>query len=464
MNPARHVPGCGLAAFLAALCAASACAQVTAPPDPLVASPAASPPAVAEAGVPEDWAFHMQSTVVYQYHPSFHSPYQGPNSMTPAADGRETVDVTLYGGVRLWKGAEFWINPEVDQGFGLSNTLGAAGFPSGEAYKVGDNQPYGRVHRMFIRQTVNLDGDTSAVDADLNQLAGTQSANRLVFTAGKFSVVDIFDNNVYAHDPRNDFLNWSIIDSAAFDYAANAWGYTYGIAGEWYQDAWTYRLGLFDLSTVPNSSALDPRALPQYQVVAELEKRYALGGQPGTVRLLGFALHGDMGHYADATAIADVTGQPADIAEVRSTATKVGAALNLQQQLAADLGLFVRLSAQQGQYEAFEFTDVTQSLATGLSMTGERWQRSDDTVGLAMAVNQTSGAAKQFFNAGGLGILVGDGQLPNAGTERIVETYYRVALVKDVHLSLDYQYIDNPGYNRDRGPVSVFGARLHAQF
>jgi len=413
---------------------------------------------------PQDWAFHAQSTFVYQYHPGFTSPYQGTNSLTPAPQGKETFDLTLYGGVRLWKGAEFWVNPEIDQGFGLSDTLGVAGFPSGEAYKVGSSQPYGRVHRAFVRQTIDLGGDTVEVEADLNQLAGTESADRIVITAGKFSVVDIFDSNAYAHDPRNDFLNWSIIDSAAFDYAANAWGYTYGIAAEWYQGKNTFRLGVFDLSVVPNSTELDPHILPQFQIVAEWERRYEVAGQPGVSRLLGFAMRGNMGEYDQATAIAQTTGQPADIAATRSFHTKFGVAVNLQQQLVSDLGLFARISADQGQYEAFEFTDVNQSYALGASMTGERWSRPSDNLGVAAVVNRASSAAENFFNAGGLGILVGDGQLPHPGSERLLETYYNFSPARGVHLSVDYQYIDNPAYNRDRGPVSVFGFRLHAQF
>jgi high affinity Mn2+ porin len=413
---------------------------------------------------PQDWAFHAQTTFVYQYHPAFTSPYQGANSLTPSAQGKATFDLTLYGGVRLWSGAEFWINPEVDQGFGLSNTLGVAGFPSGEAYKVGSTQPYGRVHRAFLRQTINLGGDTVKIDGDLNQLAGAQSADRIVITAGKFSAVDIFDTNAYAHDPRNDFLNWSIIDSAAFDYAANAWGYTYGIAAEWYKGQNAFRLGLFDLSTVPNSSQLDPHVLPQFEVVVEGERRYAIAGQPGILRLLGFAMRGNMGEYDQATAISEMTGQPADIAAVRNFHTKLGVALNLQQQLASDIGLFVRISADQGQYEAFEFTDVNRSYALGFSMTGARWSRPDDNFGAGVVVNRASSAAERFFDAGGLGILVGDGQLPHPGPEQLIETYYSLSLTRGVRLSLDYQFIDHPAYNRDRGPVSVVGLRFHAQF
>jgi high affinity Mn2+ porin len=456
----------GLAGLLGLRSVAPVGAQeVSATPAEQAVTPAGEQvPVLAKDEKAQDWGFHAQSTIVYQYHPTFTSPYQGPNSLTAPAQGKETFDLTLYGGVRLWKGAEFWINPEIDQGFGLSDTLGVAGFPNGEAYKVGSTQPYGRVPRAFLRQTVNLGGDPVAVDADLNQLAGTQSANRVVITVGKFSVVDIFDTSAYAHDPRKDFLNWSIIDSAAFDYAANAWGYTYGVAAEWYQGQNAFRLGLFDLSIVPNSTQLDPHVLPQFQVVAEWERQYEIAAQPGILRLLGFAMRANMGEYDQATAIAQMTGEPADIAAVRSFHTKFGVAFNLQQQLASDIGFFVRISADQGQYEAYEFTDVNESYALGLSMTGERWSRPRDSFGAAIVVNRASSAAEGFFNAGGLGILIGDGQLPHPSSERLVETYYSFSLVEGVSLSLDYQFIDNPAYNRDRGPVSVFGLRFHAQF
>jgi len=158
----------------------------------------------------------------------------------------ETIDATLYGGIRPWPGAEIWINPEVDQGFGLSDTFGVAGYPSGEAYKLGKAEPYFLVQRGFLRQTIDLDGETEKLEPDLNQLGGTQTANRLVF--------NIFDTNTYAHDPRHDSLNWSSIDMGAFDYAANSWGYAYGGAVEWYQDWWTVRAGVFDLPQVPNSA------------------------------------------------------------------------------------------------------------------------------------------------------------------------------------------------------------------
>src|SRR5579864_1660536 len=190
----------------------------------------------------DNFAFHGQATYVNQYSAPFRAPYSGPNSLD-ANIGRETTDVTLYAGVRLWSGAEAWINPEIDQGFGLSSTLGAAGFPSGEAYKAGADYPYVRLHRAFLRQTINLGGDAEKLDAGFNQFSGSQTADRLVFTVGKIGVGDVFDTNKYAHDPRGDFLNWSIIDTGTFDYAADAWGYSVGAAAEWYQGPWTLRGG-----------------------------------------------------------------------------------------------------------------------------------------------------------------------------------------------------------------------------
>jgi high affinity Mn2+ porin len=409
-----------------------------------------------------NWAIHGQTTFVAQAYPSFRSPYEGTNSLPGASQGRETSDATLYAGVRLWQGAELWINPEIDQGFGLANTLGIAGFTSGEAYKVGTSFPYARLPRAFIRQTLGIGGETEEVAADINQFASTQSHDRLVITVGKFGVVDIFDTNRYAHDPRGDFLNWSVIEAGTFDYAADAWGYTYGAAVEWYQDRWTLRGGLFDLSIVPNSTNLDP-TFSQFQGVLELEERHELWGQPGKLKITGFLNRGRMGSFADAIALADVTGQAADIAAVRQWASRGGVSLNLEQQIADSLGFFARAGIANGDIEPYEFTDIDRTVSAGLQVVGKPWGRADDTLGIAGVVNGISSVHEAFLNAGGLGILIGDGQLPHPGPEQIIETYYSLPIAS-WHATFDYQFVVNPAYNRDRGPVSVFGVRMHAQF
>ena len=409
----------------------------------------------------DNWAVHGQTTFLSQFAPAFHAPYRGANSLDSNA-GRQTWDVTLYIGRRLWQGAEFWINPEIDQGFGLSNTLGVGGFTSGEAYKVGNSYPYFRIPRAFVRQTFDLGGETEKIESGINQFAGSQTANRLVLTIGKFSVSDIFDTISYAHDPRNDFMNWSLVDAGSFDYAADAWGYTYGAAVEWYQGQWTLRAGLFDLSIVPNSIELDHR-FDQFQSVYELEHRHELFGQPGKLAAVGFLSRGRMGRYDDALAFAQQNGTLPNTADVRRYASRSGFNVNFEQQIVPNVGFFARAGFAGGNVEPYEFTDIDQTASAGLSLAGKMWGRPDDTFGLAGVLNGISSAHQAYLNAGGLGILVGDGQLPHPGPEQILETYYSLPLGA-WRATADYQLIVNPAFNRDRGPVSVISARLRTQF
>ena len=401
--------------------------------------------------------------MVDQGHLAFTAPYAGSNSLSSDAEGRETVDVTLFAGVRPWRGAELWIDPEVDQGFGLNDTLGVAGFPSAEAYKVGRATPYVRLQRAFLRQTIDLGGGSKVVDPDLNQLGGRQTDNRLVIWFGKFSVVDVFDTNDYAHDPKHDFLNWGEIDAATFDYAADAWGYTDGLTVEWYQGPWTLRTGLFDLSAVPNSERLDTK-FDQFQMVGELERRYALAGQPGSLKVTAFLSRGRMGLFSDEIALGAETGAVPSVALVRKYRGRGGVSFDLQQQITPDLGLFARGGFANGDVEPYEFTDADHGVSGGVSLKGGAWRRPRDTLGLAVEVNGLSKAHQQYFADGGLGILIGDGRLPHPADEEIVETYYDIPLIRFVRMGVDYQFVTNPAYNRDRGPVSIFAARLHAQF
>jgi high affinity Mn2+ porin len=409
-----------------------------------------------------DWSVHGQVTFVDQYHPAFRSPYQGANSLSPKSVGDETFDATAFLGARLWDGGEIYADPEIDQGFGLSNTLGVAGFPSGEAYKVGKVDPYFRLQRLFFRQSFDLGGDSTKLDDGQNQVAGARTADSLVITAGKMSVTDIFDTNTYAHDPKGDFLNWSLIDAGAFDYAADAWGYSYGVTAELTKDWWTLRTGLFDLSRVPNSTELETD-FSQFEVVVEAEARHDLFGREGKIKLLGFLNRGRMGSYRDAVALGLATGTTPDTALVRRYSSKPGGSINIEQKLTDDLGLFSRLSLDDGAKEAYEFTEINRSATLGVSLKGVEWGRKDDTVGFAGVVNAISDSAQTYFADGGLGILIGDGRLPHYGTEDVLETYYNAGVTSWLNASADYQFIVNPAYNRDRGPVSVFAVRLHAQ-
>jgi high affinity Mn2+ porin len=425
-------------------------------------SPSPAADAAPRSEAPEQaWAVFGQITNVTQKHNRFHAPYSGANSLDANGRAEETTDVTAYAGARLWRGAEVWVNPEVDQGFGLSGTLGAAGFPSGEAYKVGANAPYLRLPRLFIRQYVPLGGSSEHVDGVANQLAYESASDSLAVTVGKFSVVDIFDTNRYAHDPRGDFMNWALIDAGSFDYAADAWGFTHGAAAELALGPWTVRGGVFQLSPAPNGkvTAVD---FSQHSWVGEIERRYEWGGRPGKMKVLGFVNRGKMATYDDAVQLANQVGGTPSAAAVRRFRSRPGVSFNVEQELSSAIGVFARAGANDGRFEAYEFTEINKTLSGGLSLGGAGWGRPEDKFGIGAVVNALSGNARRYFAAGGLGILIGDGRL-NYGRERIAEMYYSFKATSHLSLSIDYQYLLNPAYNRDRGPISVFGARLHAE-
>jgi len=426
---------------------------------------AQEPSAVLDVGGPkttQPWAMHVQVTDILQHYPAFHSPYQGPNSLVSKDAWGNTVDATLYAGVRPRPGTEVWLNWEMYQGYAPSNTLGVAGYVNGDGAKVGRAHAYGRIARLFVRQTFNLGGGGADQTADLNQFAQTRTKDRLIVTAGKLSVTDIFDGNAYAHDPRSDFLNWSLIAAGSFDYAADAWGYTYGAAAEWYRGRWTWRAGVFDLSVTPNNAVLTSD-FHQFQLVGEAERRIILGGRPGALRLTGFLSRGRMGRYGDAVALAARSGAPADTGLVRRYTSRPGLHFGFEQQIAEGVGLFGRLGWSDGAHEAYEYTDIDRTAQLGLQVEGARWGRKDDEIGAAAVLNQLSRAGHRYLDAGGLGILVGDGRLPHPGSEEILEAYYSLGLGNHLHLSLDDQFIAHPAYNRDRGPANVLGLRLHLQ-
>lgn len=410
----------------------------------------------------ERWAVHVQATDILQYYPAFHSPFMGPNSLRPQATWGNTVDATVYAGFRPWAGGELWLNWEGYQGNAPSNTLGVAGYINGDGAKVGHAHPYGRIARLFFRQTIDLGGQADDQPADLNELAAQRTKDRLVITAGKLNVTDIFDTNEYAHDPRTDFLNWSQIAGGSFDYAADAWGYTYGAAAEWYRGDWTWRAGVFDLSNVPNSPILTSD-FHQFQIVGEAERRVIFKGRPGAIRLTAFLTRGRMGRYDDAVALAHTTGDSADTALVRRYASRPGLHINFEQEIAQGVGLFGRLGWADGAHEAYEYTDIDRTAQIGVQLEGKRWGRERDGVGVAGVVNVLSKPGQLYLDAGGLGILVGDGRLPHPGAEEVIEAYYSLGLGKDLHLTIDDQFVENPAYNRDRGPVDVIGLRLHFQ-
>jgi high affinity Mn2+ porin len=407
----------------------------------------------------QNWAVHFDAIAVIQGQPGFHDPYSGKNSLHSGDNVRQTTDIDLFFGFRLWPGGELYFNAEYYQGFGLAITHGLAAFPNSEAYKVGKYRGDFFIPRIFFRQIWGFGGEQERIEADQLELAKKVDVSRLTLQIGKFSVTDVFDDNTYAHDPRDDFLNWAAIDAAAFDYAADSLGFEYGVSLDLNQKYWAARWGIFTVPRVSNGLATEGRLDRGWQQVAELEGRYSLFGHPGKVRLLGYLESANMGSYSAAA-----SSPTLDLVPTRRYRLTYGLVLNFEQEITKDLGAFLRLGFRDPKYEVWQFIDTSKSLEIGLSLKGSAWKRPDDTVGLANMVDGLGHAQKRFFAAGGLGILVGDGRLPHYGLENVVETYYNFQVRKGINLTLDYQLAINPAYNEDRGPINIFSARLRFQF
>ena len=364
------------------------------------------------------------------------------------------------GGVRLWGGGEFFVDFLMWQGYGLSNTLGAAGFPNGEAFRVGKTYPDVTFVRAYIRQTVGLGGERESTGDAPDELRGTKTVRNLTFTIGHFNAKDIFDNNAYANDPRTQFMNWSLYANDAWDYPANTLGFTNGAAAELNSRAWSARLGIFQVSKFANGLRMDWNLAKAWSAAAEFEKRYSPWGHVGALRVMAYDTRAHMGSYQE------TLGNPSISEDIFLTAAyryKYGFGINLDQEIRKNLGVFARLGWSDGKNQTYEFTDVDRTATAGLSLKGTRWHRPEDTVGLAAVVNGISAVHRQYLAAGGLGITVGDGAL-DYRSERVVEAYYNWRIAKPFQLTFDYQFAQNPAYNHVRGPVDLFALRFHTEF
>jgi high affinity Mn2+ porin len=442
---------------------------------------------------PDRVAFHGQATYAWQGYPAFSqkagSILDVPAGVPPfvgfpnGGEARGVGDGTLYLGFRLWKGAEFWINPEIDQGSGVANNLGVSAYPNAEAFKVGSSQPYAKVQRAFVRQTINLGGETQDVAADINQFAGKQTADRLVFTFGRMSPLDVFDTNKYANSAKTQFFNWGFLYGLPFDWGGDAWGYGWGGTAEWYQGRFTYRLGYFDAEKsaiadnnpppLPVSADFgDDPTFRQYNIIAEIEERHQLWGQDGKFKLNVNVIGGYLGTYTNAIA---QMNSPCSVGVnfgavapalscVRQYTTKVDTHINIEQAITPDIGIFSRIGWAPGYVEDLAVTDSNFFVSGGASFSGNLWGRSGDTIGIGYIHNQISQKEQQYLALGGAGSFVGDGQLANPLAEQVFEAYYSWQVTPSTSLTADYQLIANPGFNGDRGPINLFATRVHTQF
>ncbi len=414
----------------------------------------------------------FQSTYVWQGKPGFRSGYRGANSLSPEPEQSYTWTVTAYLGWRPWANGELYFNPEGIQGRPLSNVTGLGGLTNAELQKSASSQIRFYRARLFYRHTVGLNdafgadrsGAREDIESDQNQLAGTADKRRFVLTVGNLSITDMFGTSEITGDGRTQFLNWSSLDHGHFDYAADARGFSWGVAGELFWDDWTLRAGRFMQPKQSNGLKIDYRIMKRYGDQLEVERRHLWNGngQPGTVKAFVFRNVAHMGSFADALAAA-VPGTVPAFDAVRRPQTKVGWGVSFEQSLSNDLRVLARGGAHDGKTESYAFTEIDRSLFAAASLKGSRWGRAQDTVGVAYGVNGLSGDHRRFLAAGGQGFFLGDGRL-NYGHERVFETYYNLEPAKGFGITLDWQHITHPGYNRDRGPVNVGSVRLHVEF
>ena len=467
----------------ALLLAGLAQAQVT---PPGTATPATPPPAApsqepirqpnSTPNKPRNWSLHFQQTLIDQWHNDLRTPYSGDYSLADRESAKLSFTSTLFIGRRLWKGAAVYFNPEVAGGSGLSGARGIAGFTNGETFRIGDPSPNLYLARLYLRQMFALGTATASDEDDLNQLAGPRPERYFAINLGKFSTADFFDQNSYSHDPRTQFLNWSLMSAGGWDYAANTRGYTVGGVLEYVTPDFALRVASTLMPTLANGPVLDFHYGTAHAETLELTKGYKLAGRQGTVRVLGFRNVAAMATYRSAVALAQTTGDQPDVVNVRRAGhTKVGFGLNAEQEISKEVGLFARVSYNDGKNETWAFTEIDQSASLGVVSTGARWQRPDDRLGAAVVMNGISPEHRAYLAAGGYGFIVGDGPgtgyvaysgALNYGLEQIGEVYYSIALPKyHASISPDYQLVMNPAYNRDRsGPVHVVAVRLHVEF
>lgn len=394
----------------------------------------------------QKYSLKFQMTSVYQWHPEFKANYSGTNSMLSKEQRALSLTSTLFLDVPLWKGGLFTFNPEMSGGEGLSSAKGLGGFPNGETFRIGEAKPVVYLARMLLQQKFKFKNNQS-----------------LQIVAGKFGLADYFDGNTYSHDPRTQFLNWSLMTHGAWDYAANTRGYTDGIYANYQFDTWQVRASLSALPTNANGPNLGFSFKKSNAVNLEVEKKITFkNNDSGTIKLLGYKNLAGMGNYNLANSNYIIT--PNIVSTRQDGRTKYGIGINADYSHSDTWGLFGRMSYNDGKNETWAFTEIDQSASLGINLKGKIWNRSDDFAGLALATNGLSASHQTYQKLGGNGFMIGDGNL-NYGTEKIVEAFYSFAIPHtSFTLSPDYQFVVNPGYNKDRGPIQFVALRFHAQF
>jgi hypothetical protein len=422
---------------------------------------------------PDPWSAHFQLTIIDQWHSGFHAKYSGMNSLADTVEPEATsITTTLFLGRKLWKNAAVYFNPELSGGRGLSYAVGVAGALNGETYRIGDPEPVVAIARAYLQQSFALghSGEKDTLDDGPNQVADVLPAHRITLSAGKFSMSDFYDVNAYSHDPRHQFLNWSLMSNGAWDYPANTKGYTFGLVAELIHPAWALRLSSVAVPVVANHPSMEYVFGKAHSETAEFTKKTKFGSHPGAIRLLfSYTASRAPSYKAGLEAVKTNDTTLLNVIDGTGEGTsygghKTGIGLNLEQELTNNIGAFARAGWNDGQYATWAFTEIDRTISAGLSFKGTPWKRPNDVLGVAGVVNGISAAHQAFLKAGGYGFIIGDGNL-NYGHEAIAETYYSARLYRAVWLTFDYQFVNNPGYNKDRhGPIHVFAVKGHVEF
>ncbi len=414
---------------------------------------------------------HGQTTYINQRYNNFTSSYAGMNSLSANKSMSYTWSGTLFFGARIAPNTDVYFNPEVVSGVPFSGLTGLGGFTNGEATKANGAQAKFYSARAFVRQTINQEGDKLTLENEANQITQVVSSNRFVVTAGQFSTLDIFDDSRYAKDPRIQFMNWGNMTYLAYDYAADARGYGWGLAGEWYRENWVFRASRMTAPRTPNALNIDWHILDTYGDQIEVERQHNIADLPGKVSVLAYRNKMILARFQDATNFVvqnNAQGTQA-INNVRNNYQyKTGVGLHAEQALTSDLGIYGRAFTSDGHTETMAFTEADNSISIGMGLDGVSWSRPKDTVGISMMQNGLSSYRRNYLQAGGVSYFIGDyagpGQTISYRPERIAEMYYNATVIQNVLFGINYQHVSNPAYNSARGPVQIYSFRVHAEF
>ena len=407
-----------------------------------------------------------QANIISQWHPSFHSPYQGRNSLSPEAQDASSRVLTLYTGLRLTGTTELLCDVQETGGHGIGEAFGLAGFTNLDVVRNPSLSKAPYIARLMWHQIIPLSHSDTPAARTVFSLFSKLPERRLELRVGKFGIADFFDLNNYGSDSNFQFMNWTVDNNGAYDYAADTRGYTFAAMPEYHDRHFSVRFAEALMPKVANGIHLDADLSRARAENIEVELRGSLmPHKEGILRLLSYVNHANMGSYREAidNFLAGLTAIPEITAHPLRTSIKYGFGANFEQPLNDWFGIFGRWGWNEGRHESYAYTEVDSTVELGAGASGQRWRRKFDRAGIAFSSNGISRDHQQYLALGGYGFLLGDGRL-NYGRETIEEAYYTLHLWRGFYPSVGLQHINNPGYNRDRGPVLVPSLRLHVEF